>query len=578
VSGLKAKHKLAYVEEVFFAFCKGADTPRSLKAWLLFTNNEWKQLAEFAVHPTEYNDSDSFAIDYGVTSFLKKNKDLPKAADTRAEAIRRFKLAEIQCRDTNERFIAFREGRITPTSRSVTHVIHRAQDKLLKLLSQFRFDSDLCSWGNGATSCMKRAEAYIDHKLTRLPLSVSPRAARHALGAITSDLHWSAAIAASNPAGGRLLTYTNFNIFDTVRKTVLTDRSIGKEPTLNGFLQKGAGLELRRLLLKVGIDLTDQSQNQTLAMMAYDLDLATLDLAMASDCLSTEVVAYFCPIDLFTYLDEIRSTHTLLDGESVKLEKFSSMGNAFTFELESLIFWSVVSTVSEMMGRTIFGVYGDDLICHKQCVELIVETLRFIGFDINTSKSFTEGNFFESCGKHYYAGRDVTPLYQKTCPTSPEEGLRMANRIIRYAARLGQHRILDKRMRSAWECCVRLLRLDRYAGPILLEGDGHLEVPFSSLKLKHDRNRGYRVLGRRAHRRMLPGIPEALYALKLREIYDPCVGEIPHDSFTSLPTERHFRGREDARSDDVESRQILSYYDGWGWVNPIFVSHSALDW
>jgi hypothetical protein len=309
-------------------------------------------------------------------------------------------------------------------------------------------------------------------------------------------------------------------------------------------------------------------------MMAYDLDLATLDLAMASDCLSTEVVAYFCPIDLFTYLDEIRSTHTLLDGESVKLEKFSSMGNAFTFELESLIFWSVVSTVSEMMGRTIFGVYGDDLICHKQCVELIVETLRFIGFDINTSKSFTEGNFFESCGKHYYAGRDVTPLYQKTCPTSPEEGLRMANRIIRYAARLGQHRILDKRMRSAWECCVRVLRLNRYAGPLLLEGDGHLEVPFSSLRKVVCPNRGVPTLRRVIKKRVIPAIPEAMLAVKLRSISR----DTDSSGFYDLPTERHFQGSGETRSDDVESRRSPSYVDRQGWVSLAFTSLNNLDW
>jgi hypothetical protein len=576
---MKAKHKLAYVEEVFFAFCKGADTPRSLKAWLLFKNGEWAQLAEFAVHPTEYSDSYTFAIDYGVSTFLKKNADLPKVCDTRAEAVRRFILAEEMCRETNDRMKLFVLDRMKPANPLVERVLRRAQGKTFSLLNRLNLDSSQCSWGNGATACMTRAEAYVDQKLTKLPLSVSPRAARHALAAIASDLHWKEAILSQNINGsGAALQYLNYNVFDTVPKTVLTDRSIGKEPTLNGFLQKGVGSSLRRLLRKVGVDLNDQSHNQTLAMMAYDLNLATLDLSMASDCMSTEVVHYFCPIDVFCYLDEIRSTHTLMGDRLIKLEKFSSMGNGFTFELESLIFWAVVSSVSEQFGYSVFGVYGDDLIVHEECVPLVVDTLAFIGFDLNKDKSFVGGSFFESCGKHYYERLDVTPVYQKVCPSTPEEGLRMANRIIRFAARLGQYRILDKRMRSAWECCVRLLRLDRYAGPILLEGDGHLEVPFSSLKLKHDRNRGYRVLGRRAHRRMLPGIPEALYALKLREIYDPCVGEIPHDSFTSLPTERHFRGREDARSDDVESRQILSYYDGWGWVNPIFVSHSALDW
>lgn len=558
----KAKQVLAPVKEMFFAFCKGIDTPRALKAWLLFKYEEWPQLAEFEVHPTEYNDAHSFADDYAVSSFLKKNKDLPKVVDTRAEAIRRFKLAESQCKETNQRFKLFEAGLLKIPDR-VAHVLWRAREKTLQLASRFIPNADMCSWGNGATDDMSRPKAYIDLKLISLPISVTPRAARHGLGAIMDDLHWQSAIVEHNPKGGRLLAYTPGSVFDVVPKTVLTDRSIGKEPRLNGFLQKGAGQQLRRLLRTVGVDLNDQTNNQVLASLAIDLDLCTLDLSMASDCVAIEAVSFFLPIDVFCYLDEIRSTHTEIDGQWLKLEKFSSMGNGFTFELESLIFWGCVSAVSEESGRSVTGVYGDDLICHKDDAPLLTELLEFIGFSLNKKKSFTEGVFYESCGKHYFGGVDVTPVYQKNCPSNPEEALRMANRIFRYSARRARGNRLDTRFRPAWQAVVRSYDLARYAGPPLLEGDGHLEVPLSELKTPFCRNRGYLTRRRLVTVKAVPANASAMLALKLREMAQRMNDETPQEEGV-------------LRGDDTALRNI-SYSDRKGWVNTAFLS-TTLDW
>ncbi len=555
---MKTKPGLVHVEEMFFALCKSLDTPRSLKAWLLFKYKEFEQLARFKVHPAEYMDAQTFADDYLVVNVLKKNKDLPKVADTRAEAIRQFKTVELRCKETNNRFASYVRGDFRPPP-SVERVLLRAQKKCHELLSRANFQGRTCSWGNGATDDMRRSEAYIDLKLTSLPLSVTPRAARHALGAIVEDLHWSSAIAVANPQGGKLLAYTSYNVFDTVRKTVLTDRSIGKEPRLNGFLQKGAGLEIRRLLRTVGVDLTDQTHNQVLASLAILLELCTIDLESASDSLAREVVNFFCPIDVYVYLDEIRSHWTMVDGDLIKLEKFSSMGNAFTFELESTIFWALTSAVQEELGYSVMGIYGDDIICHRDSAPLLIELLSFCGFSCNKDKTFLEGAFYESCGKHYFDGIEVTPIYQKSCPKSTEDALRMANRLFRYADRRGSHNKLYRKVKPAWDSVVRNYKLESYRGPFIGEGDGHLEVPSTMLDNKHCRNRGYYIKRKLPVVRALPAIPEAMYALTLRR-NDCRVNDMEPQRGSGL------------LSDDVESRQPISYLDRWGWLAPSFTS------
>ena len=115
------------------------------------------------------------------------------------------------------------------------------------------------------------------------------------------------------------------------------------EPLLNGFVQKGTDLEMRRLLRKVGIDLSDQSHNQRLAKRGSEGGFnpyCTIDLSAASDSLSYEVVKSFLPAEWFEYLCDIRAPRFLLAGadHTERYEKFCSMGNGFCFPLQTLLF------------------------------------------------------------------------------------------------------------------------------------------------------------------------------------------------------------------------------------------------
>lgn len=226
------------------------------------------------------------------------------------------------------------------------------------------------------------------------------------------------------------------NVLFTVPKTTDIDRCAAKEPDINMFLQKGLGSYIRSRLRRVGIDLNDQSRNQRLARQGSILgDLATLDLSSASDSISRELVFQLLPSCWFAVLDEVRSPITIIDGEEHVNEMFSSMGNGFTFELESLLFYALARATAYFKGiRGVISVYGDDIIVPTDVAADLQWVLKVFGFSVNSTKSFSEGPFRESCGGHYYNGVDITPFYVRKPITKLIDLIHVANAIRRWSA------------------------------------------------------------------------------------------------------------------------------------------------
>jgi hypothetical protein len=106
------------------------------------------------------------------------------------------------------------------------------------------------------------------------------------------------------------------------------------------------------------------------------------------------------------------------------------MGNGYTFELETLIFYALVRAVCGKEGTV--SVYGDDLIYPSRFVGPVRELLAFCGFETNVEKSFSTGNFRESCGGHYFKGHSVTPFYITQLPTTWSEIIELHNNIVAY--------------------------------------------------------------------------------------------------------------------------------------------------
>jgi hypothetical protein len=237
---------------------------------------------------------------------------------------------------------------------------------------------------------------------------------------------------AERQRGGESLWLTTVSVtdgvVDFVAKNAKTHRSIIKEGSLNTMIQLALGDHMTMRLGKFGIDLRDQSRNQKLALAgSLDGSLATLDLSSASDTISTELVYTLLPVDWALLLDHCRSSRVLLEGKQIKLDKFSSMGNGFTFPLESLIFWALSASATE---SGFCSVYGDDIIVPTSDVERVMRLLEICGFSINMKKSYWTGPFRESCGADYIRGSNIRPYYQKKL-VSPAELFRLHNFYVR---------------------------------------------------------------------------------------------------------------------------------------------------
>jgi hypothetical protein len=195
---------------------------------------------------------------------------------------------------------------------------------------------------------------------------------------------------------------------------------IAIEPDLNMVIQKGIGALIRKALNRVGLLDTrggknPQVLNNLLAQegSAYGR-YSTIDLSSASDTISLELARTLFPPRYRDALEQCRSeVGTLPSGEVINYQKLSSMGNGYTFEVETLIFWGIISAVLEIHGakERQFLVFGDDIIVPSDMVGYVVDALTLAGFTVNSKKTWTSGPFRESCGKHYFHGADVTPFY-----------------------------------------------------------------------------------------------------------------------------------------------------------------------
>lgn len=101
----------------------------------------------------------------------------------------------------------------------------------------------------------------------------------------------------------------------------------------------------------------------------------------------------------------------------------SSMGNAFTFPLQTMIFACVLHGCYRAYGikpvriggsADNWGVFGDDIICRTEVFDLLCRTLAHAGFSVNMEKSFNQGLFRESCGQDFHFGYNVRGVYCKS--------------------------------------------------------------------------------------------------------------------------------------------------------------------
>nr|QDH87891.1 MAG: RNA-dependent RNA polymerase [Leviviridae sp.] len=438
-----------------YNFLSSLDCPRSLTVWLLFKLKEHDQLTSLDCHARDFNNPYAFRDAYVATSFLSKAKFLKTSFNLKDEAMKKFSQYEELCALTNNRF---RNPALDPLNNgSNVWLLNAVRRKIAEILGDFSKEEFVCraNWGPGNTTLIKGDKVSAINKF------------QYETG-ITRDLYsfvqpwfgaayplWNSSL--SRTCGENWYTLEVGNEIVTVPKNSKTDRPIAMEPGINSWFQKSLGSMIRRRLSRSGVDLQDQSINQRLSYAGSVFrnplfELATVDFSSASDSISTEVVRELLPPDWFQMLDLCRCKLGKFEGKLVRWNKFSSMGNGFTFELESLIFFASALAVCEYLSVSDkkVSVYGDDVIIPSSAFNLFSSFSEFLGFRVNSKKSFSSGYFRESCGAHWFDGVDCKPIYLKERIRNVEAIYKLANSVRRLAHRYGLNRSCDSRFLDTW--------------------------------------------------------------------------------------------------------------------------------
>ena len=232
-----------------------------------------------------------------------------------------------------------------------------------------------------------------------------------------------------------------------VPKSYSKPRLIAAEPSAHQWCQQSIWRYFKRRTKASWINefvrFGDQTLNQLLCVRgSMDGSLATVDLSAASDRVSCHFVG-----QLFRgnpgLLRALRASRTHWVKQNLtrklpefsELRKFSTMGNACTFPVESIGFLcvalaSVVTTrklrptprnIYRLAGEV--AVFGDDIVIPNDSRELFVKALEVLHFKVNSAKSFWTGRFRESCGIDSFGGVVVTPAYWKSFYNGKPESL-----------------------------------------------------------------------------------------------------------------------------------------------------------
>lgn len=271
------------------------------------------------------------------------------------------------------------------------------------------------------------------------------------------------------------------DFFDFVPKNFKSLRTISVGNDGNTLIQLCHGKALRRKLKRFyDLDMQHELHKKVVKDSSIHKSYATVDIKNASNSVCKNVVKALLPPIWYDLLNKSRHHKTQIGNYVHDLELFSSMGNGFTFELETIIFLAIAMTLpnsnilTEKFGD--ISVFGDDIICKNEDYDLLVTRLNHFGFEVNKDKSFFGESWFrESCGADYFAGVNVTPVYLRgeLDIHNLQTFYVLANKIRQMSLLLTGSEPWKSRFARAYSIAVKAIpEAFRINGPASLEFDG----------------------------------------------------------------------------------------------------------
>lgn len=460
------------VHQVVLGLARDNPTPRALALVTMLKEREYSEISNLRTSPHDYLDGQSFFLDNIFSELLRKCK-LPSGVDTRAAAVDTFLKCEQQCAASNDRLYRYLpDSGLTLTSQE--SVLQQFFLQVRKDISSMLGRPPRCvipkGFTNGATLSDKGEFCSIPDKICSTPTFYA-----HSLPFMWETLQtaWF--------RFNKDLCPARSNRFFTVPKDGKTDRGCCVEASVNITLQRDLAHHLVQRLKRWGIDITCQDKlHVEIAKMASVCgSFATVDSSNASDTICYNIVKLLFPEDWFTLLSGLRAQFTEVDGKHFFLEKFSSMGNGFTFEVETIIFAALARNLCRInsVDPDLVSAFGDDLLVPDAVSHLVPRLYELCGFTINVKKSYFLGPFRESCGGDFFDGLPVRGAYLKSLPVTPADWIALHNKLYKLTA-LG-----IKTLHARRACVEAIPKAFRLYGPTHL-GDLCLHGPEASWTCK----------------------------------------------------------------------------------------------
>jgi len=410
-----------------------------------FESNDWDRVVTLECDPRNYDSAVAYYRDLIPVTLFKKCPNFPTTHNRREACEKKWWDGERDCFRSNARLTPYlrdypsTKARIVEFLDDVKSIIRDwigerpPEQNTFFHLPSGETEGYFDGWfGPGATFSDRGKLSTAADKMSSDP-SVTLGAYPVAVCNLTGTLWWKAL----HSRDGNVEVVKG-NRFATVPKTAKTDRAIAAEPSLNVYFQLAYGSMLKMLLKRnAGWDMkhAQEIHRRVACESSVSRSFCTIDLSNASDTVSRVLVELLLPRRWYEALDSLRSPRTLINGKWVLLQKFSSMGNGFTFELETVIFAAISCAIARARGRRgQLGVdvftFGDDIIVEDDLYADVKGALEFCGFSLNMEKSFSgEVPFRESCGGDYFEGSSVRGAYLKEFPVEPQGYITAANQV-----------------------------------------------------------------------------------------------------------------------------------------------------
>lgn len=446
-------------------FYRGGRTAFSKRCEAYVEKGEWGELQQLRIEdPSIYRYPGTLKWDLAVVDFFRKVPLVNDVEKLHGEAVATFYRCEALCAATNVRLAKFvNHGPFSDPDdlrlsvfiddwrKNAKDVLGKLPNRLEPVFTQGATLSDKGSWitiPDKMSSCPTVYGSCIDifrHSVVHTVLDKEPQVVRA-------------------------------NRFFSVVKDSVKRRGCCVEASGAVLLQRGAALAMRlryEKYFKVDMKTAPIEIHQRLAREgSLNGEWCTIDLSDASDLICEALVKLVLPGMWFELLNSLRAKYSDVEGKLIKLSKFSSMGNGFTFEVMTLL----LRTLCMTLGAREAYVFGDDILVRKEDFKNVLAALRYFGLVPNMRKTFSDGPFRESCGGDFHTGQAVRPYSMSRLPDEPQHWIAIANGIRRTDPTLSH-------FGAAWWFCVEQVPVswrNFTADPLLGAGDGCFYDPLAS--------------------------------------------------------------------------------------------------